>query len=130
MKKPEDKSAADKKRVQGYISKWADVLFLSHWSWEVGYMPQDDGEKGTLADIEAQPEYLSARIRIFPCFWTLSAERQERTIVHELCHAVISPVSGAYEDLMDGNHVSQTSFGKLNEATTQHIANIILSLHK
>lgn len=126
----ENKNKAEREKVKGYINKWAHILFLNNWTISLAYLTQDEPDKGTLADIEAQPEYFSASIRIFPCFWKLDAEGQERTIVHELCHAVISPVSGAYEDMMDGNHVSQTSFGKLNEGTTQHIANIVLSLHK
>lgn len=121
--------SGDKKKVLSLLEEWKSTLFLDQWTINIGYMHKDD-EQGTLADIEAKHEYFDATVRIFPSFWSLPEDRRESTLVHELIHAVISPVASGYEDMAEGKFVSQTSFSRLNEATTQHITNIIMSLKK
>ncbi len=121
--------SADRKKLLKLLEEWKEKLFLHQWTICVGYMHKDD-EQGTLADIEAKHEYFDATVRIFPSFWAMPEERRESTLVHELVHAVLSPIASAYEDMSEGKFVSQTSFGKLNEFTTQHVTNIIMSLKK
>lgn len=112
-----------KKFVIDAVSKWRPILYLHKWDFEVDFMSHDDGPAS--AEITPLHQYYKATITIFPKFWSSSDDKKEETIVHELLHAVTSPIVAQFQEMLEDRHVTLSCFNQFKEAVTQHLTNII-----
>jgi hypothetical protein len=89
-----------KARIRAALDKWLKPLGLLWWKVDVIYFDdptvlaerfyKGDGD-WVLARMYADWRYMTARIEInLPQFVDLDQEKTERTIVHELCHALVN----------------------------------------
>ena len=121
---------AQRKEIERIMGPWKDDLGLHNWKVLV-QLSERNCREGYAADIAPRHEYHEALLTVYPLFWKQPKEEKEETLVHELIHAIISPISSGYEDMIEGKFVSRESFTKLNEFTTSHLTTIMMRLkHK
>lgn len=84
------------KQVSKIITEWIPTLGLSHWEFDIEYVPgyHQDGPE-VKACINPQAEYQNACARFFlPALIQDDFNSMEDTAVHELVHCLISPLMG------------------------------------
>lgn len=130
MKTPKATQVKREREITVYIDRWAQRLFLQQWEFIVGYketmMDGDAPNETCNADIYVMSEYHQAFINIYPHFWTQPKEQRERVVVHELCHILTNKLTKLVTDGQDGRLVPYDVTRKINEETTDHIANIAI----
>jgi len=90
-----------KKRVRVYIKKWHHSLGLSWWRMKYSFMREqaerdndDDKDWKTCARCIASPDYLNAEIIFYlPEIIDMPEEELEETVLHEMMHVFVSPMS-------------------------------------
>ena len=108
-----------RERVGKWVKKWRPKLYLNDWHFNVSY-PKD--ETGPYATIIVNENYFEGDIEIYPSFWSLKIQEQEKDIVHELCHVITHPSKGAAIDLLNGKLVTEQQIKLINEQLTEKIA--------
>ena len=83
-----------KRRVNKYLDKWQKPAGFGWWYITVEYeRDRYTDEPNTAAHCWSQWQYHQATIRFYlPALKSLEDEELERTIIHELCHLLISPL--------------------------------------
>jgi len=84
-----DAEPVDKKYIKALsktINKWIDILRLDHWLIVVQIVHQSEIEKGYIADIIPDYEYLQAYMRVSK---ELKYDDFDTVICHELLHVVL-----------------------------------------
>lgn len=120
-------TTTQKKRVENWIEKWRPRLYLQEWYFNIEYMSGslDSDDYIINATIMACPTYLKAKIRIYPDFWSIDKDRQERIIVHELSHCLTQELWNVTDDLHMGKLVSQDTIKQIAERLTQRISTAV-----
>lgn len=124
--------------IEDQISKqtkvWEERMVLQHWEIEHAFLDSyfgDDGEEDfkITATTESRPDYWQAKIKWYlPSAVRHDSTHIEKTLVHELCHVLLSPeqvLIDARLDLSTSDGVAngefemlQTMFyGRLESAT-------------
>lgn len=110
---PLDRQAADYKRlteeIRGYMRKWIPILGLSLWHIDTEYCSQFHEHHKT-ADACCHPnwEYEQAMISFYlPSIAESSCSLQE-TVVHELCHCVMGPITKSDPSPEEREHMELT----------------------
>lgn len=123
-KAPSDKS---RKEVSRYIDKWRSRLFLHEWFIDVDYPKEDlvldDGRSGdVLAEVDPDPVYKNARIKIYPAWFRKERKVREFAVVHELCHCHTQEMRGIAGSLKNGVLYHDHQIADANESLTQRVA--------
>ena len=121
------KHRPNKKRVIAWLQKWTPFLFLNGWRIEYRFSDIPDGD--TLASARVKYEYKDSIITIYPDFWTLPLEEQERVLIHELSHSITAHLADLVERQRAGYMVTENEQTDVEEALVQTITNIIWGLH-
>lgn len=107
-------------RVNSLLSEWKSTFGLNQWDiqWEFA----DDEEQETMASIWCVPNTRSALLK-------LNREWGERddlesVIVHELVHALISPISRSIDVVFDNHNLSNDTIDLYNNVEEQVIDKI------
>lgn len=97
---------ATKVRIQKMLKKWRPAGFgWFHISYS--YEREHDENPRLAAKCDVDWQYKSAHITFFaPVMSELDDERLENTVVHELCHVLISPI----QDFSDENTRQMTEY--------------------
>lgn len=119
-------TAADRKRVKKWVSKWRPNLFLGEW-FITHLFEKIDKNNMTLAHIVVDPTYLRANLHYYPNFWTQSKREQEETIVHELAHCLTQRMHDINMDLQNFRMITVPTMNHEWELLTQRIANVALN---
>jgi hypothetical protein len=106
-------------------------LFLHEWNVEVFFAPTADAEPGVIAHVDADPVYLNARITVYPDYATLSPDRRQHSLTHELVHLLVAELGELLQRQASGLFVSETTATAAIERLTQRITNAVhaLALH-
>lgn len=92
--------------------------------------PDDSPGLETTAQITQTPEYMIICVRIYPCFWKHSLEKQRKILLHELCHTfTVHPYQAALK-LLDGQLVTKEQLNDITERETTEFENILDALLK
>ena len=105
-----------KSYVEALVAKWQDALQLTTWEINVDIKTDpftDDPD--VKASTETLYQYFRADIDIYPPFWTVSAERQEKIIIHELYHLLVAQLS----DMVNREFVTKKNLEDVTEQTTE-----------
>lgn len=75
--------------VRKLVEKWLPALGLKDWMINISVVEEYHEQRDIQADIEDDLKYHEADMTIYKSFWEDSADKQERTIVHELVHLLL-----------------------------------------
>lgn len=95
------------KKVQRYAKVWTPRLGIAHWDIEHVFLDSffgDDGEEDfkITATTECRWNYMQAKIKWYlPSCVRHSDQRLEETVLHELCHVLLSPEQHIMTTVMD-----------------------------
>jgi hypothetical protein len=123
------KIAARRKEASSVIKKWKPRLFLHEWYIDLHY-PKEDIDSGVvnsvvMADVETNPVYMTALIRVFPSWMNDScSKKRELALVHELAHCLTDSLYNCGLNLLNGTLVLADELNSEREQLTQRIANI------
>lgn len=126
-------SKAIKSETNASVAKWKKALNLDGWEIEVSFMDGVSDKNPQVAAIAnfGTWVYKSAGLSFFDPFYVLDAEQRDETILHELLHVVLSPLTvGVIQRQFNEQYVTQTMFNDYHERTTQELTNIISALKK
>lgn len=84
--------------VREYAEDLASYMGLADWNIEITYLSCDED---TLAEIECVYGQRLARITLAKNWLSLGRDTQRDTLVHELVHALIAPLSQMAYDMVD-----------------------------
>ncbi len=123
---------ATRKEATELLNKWKKRLNLDEWGIRVEF-PKHDQTSGSahhagmeiLADITAMPVYLRATVRVFPVWFTRSAQAREEVIIHELAHCITQPVLDMLRRAHEGNQYHPGTIADTIETLTERIANAV-----
>ncbi len=122
---------SDKKFVLSSLNKWKKVLNLDCWSIEVKFFDgasDDNSEAAAIASFQTWV-YKTATISIFSPFYKMDDKEKDDTVLHELLHVVLSPLTaGIIQPMFHEKHVPQIMFNDMHEMVTQDLTNIISKL--
>lgn len=124
------------KMPQEYVNAVGSLIEHFGWmapSWchtlTLDYASDDKDDGRTKAECEAEPHYRQARITVYPRFLELDQAERANTIVHELCHLVIAPLSHAIADILgaaqlsdDARAIAEKMQGDADEAVVEDMA--------
>ncbi len=115
-----------KKEAHEILRKWSQRLFLGEWYFELEFPKKQskNSELITVADINPNPTYLEAKIRIYPEWFKCAPKAREFTLVHELCHCLTEELYSLIEDQIEGRLVTKNHSSEVLEKLTQRIANV------
>lgn len=122
---------SEKKRIVRWLRKWRKNLLLQHWTINVtlNNNPRSDDE-GCRADVDTNEAYWEIEINIYPIFWEDPITAQERTILHELSHVLVSPLKlKAYEGRKRSNRRDKAIQQEV-ELLTEYITNLMWDAYK
>lgn len=107
-----------KKRVGGYLTKWQGPMGLRWWKIDVIWDRSYCENPGIAASTDmTRWRYREADITFYlPKIADEKDEVVEKTVIHELCHVLLSPISTNMEDL-NSDYQKQ-----INEFTTELVA--------
>ncbi len=124
-------SKAIRDEINASVAKWRKVLGLDRWEIEVSIMDgvnEKDPRAAAVADFQTWI-YKSAGLSFFDPFYGLDAEQRDETVLHELIHVVLAPLTaGVIQRQFNEQYVTQTMFNDYHERTTQELTNIILGM--
>lgn len=114
------------KRVQGYAEELVTWMGLADWTVEIS---TDEIEDDSLAEIECIYGQRLAKISLNPNWDTMTPAAQRDTLVHELVHAILAPMSQMSCDMIDalnvegqGPIVAKAAIANVEEWVTDNIA--------
>jgi len=116
------------KIVDPLVNKWRKWLLLNEWHYDIDFAEEDDD--GTIATIDVNEVYLKARITFYPVFFTRSKEKQERTVIHELCHCLTEKVWNMMDQQHNGYLHHKLQQKDAIETLTQRICNAVYMVAK
>lgn len=115
-------------QIERYVAEYLDVLGLRQWQVRVRLSrTEDPDDPNSYARVWPHPRYMSLRLVVYPHFWTQDEEAQERTILHELAHAVTEPLQEMI-NRAGGGKASEDAIEECVERATEHIAAIVWEL--
>ena len=88
----------DNRLIREYTEELASQMGLADWTIEIRFDPTDTD---TYAEIECVYGQRLARIGVNRNWFTYTREMQRDTLVHELVHALIAPLSQMAYDMVD-----------------------------
>lgn len=81
-----------RRALEAHIKKWS--FLVPSWCHTLHLDFSTEGtEEGVIMSTNHMPEYRKAYIYAHPIFLTYDAEEQERSVVHELLHLQIAPLT-------------------------------------
>jgi hypothetical protein len=116
-----------KKEAHEILRKWSQRLFLQEWYIDVQFpekQAKGDSDFITLADIDPNPVYMEAKIRIYPAWFDEPPKVREFTLIHELCHCLTEELYKHIDDLQEGRVVTRKNSSETLEKLTQRMANV------
>ncbi len=123
---PQEKA---RKEIEKHVFIWRDRLLLNEWAIDIELAERDledhDGRGECLADISADPVYLKARLRVFPCWSLRSKAKREEAILHELCHCLTQAARDLLKQAREGETVHHHQMRDTIELLTQRICNAV-----
>lgn len=122
--------------IERYVDKWARRLGIDHWEKRVDVARRDVRKKFDTDDdqfcvILCDPVSMIWEVTCFPLLWKAYpvAEDRERKILHELVHALISPIADLIEKARhDPASVSNEYAHHMEENTVENIARVMWNL--
>lgn len=123
---------AGKDVVANLIQEWRPKLLLQGWEINVEYMGMDkDGRSSSdpdrpSADVNPDPVYMKAHIRIYPRFFELDEHQQRECIVHELVHCHTCSLANIALNFLDGEFTDKGTITAEYEQLTQKMTLMIL----
>lgn len=123
------KIAARRKEAGSIIAKWRPRLFLHEWYLDLHYPKEDiDSDRpntSVIAEIDTDPVYLTALIRIYPAWMnTEDPKKREWQLVHELVHCLTDSLYNCGLNLLNGTLVLSSDLNSEREQLTQRVTNI------
>ena len=76
-------------RLAGLLETWRGRLLLEQWSITVVFELRQHPDN-RLAAIDVSEQYSDMTVHVYPEFWQWPPKYQERSLVHELCHALVN----------------------------------------
>lgn len=126
-------SKAIKSEANASVTKWRKVLNLDGWEITVSFMDgvsDKNPQAAAMADFGTWV-YKSAGLSFFDPFYALDYEQRDETVLHELVHVVLSPLTvGIIQRQFNEQYVTQSMFDDCHERTTQELTNIISAFYK
>ena len=95
-----------KRRVRAHIARWTPLLGLSEWDIDVQWKPGGEADSGsdfgTMLQVEAKWEYMSASIDVY-CSAVRHADDDalEDFVVHELMHCIVNEMRECATEFTD-----------------------------
>lgn len=123
-------SQRQRTKLTRWLRKWQRRLCLSDWTITCQFADQEDPSPNrhesevTAASAFPQHRYMTLTITVYPFFWTLGDEDQERTIVHELAHAIADHTNTLVHRRVALKRVTAEEAVDANERLAETIANI------
>ena len=128
--KPTDKQI---KFVKETLEYWSPILQTDYFDIDIRHMdgPSLENEE-VVAECDSSPSYRSAVISIYPPFWNenMTKEKQDKALLHELCHILTRPYSLLVERGFNLKPVTVEEEGNVDEHLTSWITNIVFTLDK
>ncbi len=118
-----------RKELRVLIAKWRPRLYLNEWHIDLNFPmegPEESGGMTVLAEIDACPVYLTARINVYPAWFERGKDAREKTIVHELCHCLTQEMSNLVSNLQNSVLVTHPQRIDAVEKLTQRLTHIAL----
>lgn len=116
--------------AQVLVERWRHRLNLHEWTFTVVDLPgdqeSDDCGADVICDINANPVYRIAKLRLYPIWYRSKPDVREFAIVHELCHCITEPLRDAMQALHNGVAMPPHVQLDLVETCTQSIAKAVL----
>jgi hypothetical protein len=114
------------KRVQEYAEELVSWMGLADWTITV---TTEEVEDGSMAEIECIYGQRLARVSLSPQWDEFDLPTQRDTLVHELVHAILAPLTQMAYDMIDalnvegqGPMVAKASMGNVEEWVVDNIA--------
>lgn len=128
------KSKEDKnlKRVRKFVEDLRFMFDVSMYEINI-FSKNEDEEKGDQiieATIEVDEKYQTIHIDIYPIFFKRNLENQRKTLLHEMCHILNTPLQEIAESLLAGKLVTEDLISAASEKATSRMENIIDALLK
>lgn len=133
--------AANQRKFDRQIRKWADRLWLSHWritakDMEKGTQPVSAPNFEAAAYVDMEASYKKAVVSVDERVWFgETPDSQNRSACHEMIHVANAPVSAFAEAVMDALPSERQAgfkawWEKLCEENTEHWTNVMLHAYK
>jgi hypothetical protein len=118
-------SNEQRKWTRKIVEKWRPRLFLGEWFIDLNYQKEDiDSDSRPMATCKADPVYMQATIKIYPCFWDHSEYERAHALVHEMIHCHTQSVWNCMLSLHQGELIVPDQMRCEIEQLTQRISNI------
>lgn len=125
---------SETKRFAQICKTIREALKIDHWRCSYHVNAKEDGSAMATYHTYDEGEYITIYFR--PMFWTDDdAEWQMRALIHEHVHAVLSPLTQAYNKICGRLHESDCVLAKdiyqlADERATCHLEAVVFDLLK
>lgn len=127
-------SQRQRTKLTRWLNKWQRRLCLSDWTIQCEFSDEcpHDAPAGMSVRAAAFPSYryLTLHVTLYPDFWKDSDEDQERTIVHELVHAVTNHTRELIIRRVAKKRVTDEEAADANERLTEAVTNIVWKAYR
>jgi hypothetical protein len=125
-------TAEHKSRVEGYVTKWAPVLFLDHHHINITFAeaPKGPDDKCAADAYDNHPYESGHRITFYPDFLNFKPEvLAERAALHELVHLITALPKELFSAVINREKfVPWREYCAVDERLTDWLANIVFEL--
>lgn len=127
-------SKRQRTKLTRWLNKWQRRLCLSDWTINCEFATaaheEDQPPLSARATALASYRYLTLHITIYPDFWKDSDEEQERTVVHEMAHAITNHTRELIVRRVARKRVTDEEAADANERLTEHVCNVVWKAYR
>lgn len=121
-----------KRDVVAAVKYYKRALVLDHWTIDIDF--DEDCGKGAEAEIFTSKDYPSATMLIAPGWQEWEATYLGTTVLHELLHCVVKPMSRANDFMFEalgpeGKLIGGKAWHSAEESVVEHLQRAITALH-
>lgn len=115
-------------QIYKFVDEIAPKMYLDGWEIELRQASQNC-ESGACAEMKSRNQYREATMTIYPNFFDEAQDKQQKIIIHELCHIITSIQNGLIQCAKSGAFINDPEVSYAFEEETTWVANIINKLY-
>lgn len=111
--------------LQPLVAKWEWIIPSICHELRVSFV-SEEVEDGTLMAVQLSPEYRACNLRVYPLWLKETKKERERSVVHELCHIVVAPLTEFTDDII--RRTGKPTSGVLREQHRRLYEGVVVDL--
>lgn len=115
-----------RQEVKELIAGVKRMFFICDWDLQLHFEPVD--YNSAIAKVQINEPYQQAILTIFPYYFRIGKVKRIQSIIHEICHIHVSPLSNLVQKLYNGRHITPLEAVETEERVVNRLATIINNL--